>query len=79
MPGDLVMAVQAALRERGVYVGSSDPYAGFFGIPLDRPRPLTISNTGGNALFPGAGNNSVGTFTMNGGNLTCLRNASSTP
>jgi selenocysteine lyase/cysteine desulfurase len=38
-------AVGAALRERGVYVGSSDPYAGFFDIPLDRPRALTISNT----------------------------------
>jgi selenocysteine lyase/cysteine desulfurase len=38
-------AVGAALRARGVYVGSSDPYAGFFGIPLERPRALTISNT----------------------------------
>lgn len=37
---------------------------------------LTISNGGANALFPGNGNNSVGTFTMNGGNLTCIRQAS---
>jgi selenocysteine lyase/cysteine desulfurase len=34
-----------ALRERKIYVGSSDPYAGFFGIPSDRPRELKISNT----------------------------------
>jgi isopenicillin-N epimerase len=45
LEGKASRAVGDALRARKIYVGSSDPYAGFFGIPYDRPRELKISNT----------------------------------
>jgi selenocysteine lyase/cysteine desulfurase len=45
LEGKASRAVGDALRARKIYVGSSDPYSGFFGIPRDSPRALKISNT----------------------------------
>jgi selenocysteine lyase/cysteine desulfurase len=38
--------VGAVLRDHNVLVGGTDSYAGFFGIPVDRPRRLFIANAG---------------------------------
>jgi selenocysteine lyase/cysteine desulfurase len=38
--------VRDALRERAVLVGRTEAYAGFFGIPDDRPRSLFLANAG---------------------------------
>lgn len=35
-----VASVTAVLKEHNLLVGRSDPYAGFFAIPSDRPRSL---------------------------------------
>ena len=38
--------VRASLTRHGVRVGGTESYAGFFGIPVDRPRSLFIANAG---------------------------------
>ncbi|HEY7699570.1 MAG TPA: hypothetical protein VIE88_14200 [Vicinamibacteria bacterium] len=38
--------VREALRARQVLAGYTEAYAGFFGIPEDRPRGLVIANAG---------------------------------
>jgi selenocysteine lyase/cysteine desulfurase len=44
--------VRAVLTKHNLFVGGTESYAGFFGIPADRPRSLFIANT---ALFTSPG------------------------